>query len=82
MKYLVRCPGNDSLCDYAGLTPGRTGTVCPLDCGCELAEMALLGALALRTETPLEWDAAAMRVTNDAEANLYLDPPYRAGWKL
>jgi hypothetical protein len=44
--------------------------------------MALLGTLALRVGTPLEWDAAAMRVTNDAEANTHLDPPSRAGWNL
>jgi len=62
----------------------KTGaaTVCPLEFGCELTEMALLGTLALRTGTPLEWDAAAMRVTNDDDANSFVDPPYRAGWKL
>jgi hypothetical protein len=52
-----------------------------LEFGCELTEMALLGTLALRTGTPLEWDAAGMRVTNDDEANRHLDPPCRAGWK-
>jgi hypothetical protein len=43
--------------------------------------MALLGALALRTGAPLEWDARAMRVTNDVEANQWVDPPSRAGWR-
>jgi hypothetical protein len=64
-------------------TACKTGaeTVCPLEFGCELTEMALLGTLALRTGTPLEWDAAGMRVTNDDEANRHLDPPCRAGWK-
>jgi hypothetical protein len=36
----------------------------------------------LRTGKTLEWDAGAMRVTSDAEANRYVVPPYRAGWKL
>jgi hypothetical protein len=57
-------------------------TVCPLEFGCEMTELALLGALALRTGQLLEWDADALRVTNDADANQYLDPPYRAGWRL
>lgn len=57
-------------------------TVCPIEFGCEMTEMALLGALALRTRRVLEWDAAAMRVTNVEEANRHVDPPSRAGWSL
>jgi hypothetical protein len=30
----------------------------------------------------LEWDAAAMRVTNEASVNQFVDPAYRAPWKL
>lgn len=62
----------------------KTGarTVCPVEFGCEMTELALLGTLALRTGRLLEWDAQAMRVTNDAEANQYVDPPRRAGWSL
>jgi len=30
----------------------------------------------------IEWDSKAMRVTNDKDANQFVDPPYRAGWKL
>jgi hypothetical protein len=57
-------------------------TICPIEFACELTEMALLGALALRTGRPLEWNAQAMRVTNYEPANAYVDPPYRAGWTL
>jgi predicted dehydrogenase len=64
----------------------KTGspTACPIDLGCQLTEMALLGALALRAGTGrlLEWDAKTMRITNDEEANSYVNPPYRAGWSL
>ena len=35
-----------------------------------------------RTGIRLEWDAKAMRFTNDEEANKLVNPPYRAGWKL
>jgi hypothetical protein len=81
-KTLRRCEESNHYTEWTAACKSGAETVCPLDFGCELAEMALLGTLALRCETPLEWDAAAMRVTNDAEANLYLDPPPRAGWKL
>lgn len=64
----------------------KTGvrTVCPIEFGCEMTEVGLLGALALRRGGGqlLEWDSKAMRVTNDEEANRYIDPPYRAGWSL
>lgn len=60
----------------------KTGatTVCPIDFGTEMTEMALLGSLALRTGRMLEWDAQAMRVTNDDDANAFVAPAYRAGW--
>ena len=62
----------------------KTGarTICPIEFGCEMTEMALLGALALRTGQLLEWDAPAMRVTNDDEANRLVAPPARAGWPV
>ena len=30
----------------------------------------------------LEWDTDKMRFTNCSDANQYVDPPYRSGWKL
>ena len=62
----------------------KTGsrTACPIEFGCEMTEMALLGTLVLRTGQVLEWDAEAMRVTNDEKANSLVDPPYCAGWSL
>ena len=62
----------------------KTGvpTVCPVEFGCEMTELALLGALALRTGRILEWDAKAMKVTNSEKADALIDPPYRAGWSL
>ncbi|MCC6694915.1 MAG: Gfo/Idh/MocA family oxidoreductase [Candidatus Hydrogenedentes bacterium] len=45
-------------------------------------EVVLLGNVALRTGQPIEWDAAAMQVTNLPEANQYVVRPYRAPWAL
>ena len=30
----------------------------------------------------LKWDAKALKVTNNTEANHYINMPYRQGWKL
>jgi predicted dehydrogenase len=59
-----------------------TPTVCPIEFGCEMTEMALLGALALRTRRVLEWNAKEMKITNNKQANSLIDPPYRKGWTL
>jgi hypothetical protein len=44
------------------------------------AEPAANRAPALRTGRWLEWDAQAMQVTNDEEANRLVAPPCRTGW--
>ena len=58
----------------------------PANCNFEFAtlinETALLGVISSRTGKHLVWDAQAMRFTNDAEANEFLNPPYRSGWSL
>ena len=79
-KSLPRCEEHYVEWTRACKTGART--VSPSEFGCEMTEMALLGALALRTGRVLEWDAAAMRVTNDEEAHRLVDPPYRTGWEL
>jgi predicted dehydrogenase len=51
--------------------------------GGPLTEIAMLGVVALKMPgTKLLWDGASAKFTNNAEANPYLNPPYRAGWTL
>jgi predicted dehydrogenase len=47
-----------------------------------LTEICCLGNVAKRVDTRIEWDAAAMNVTNYPEANRYVRWPYREGWSL
>ncbi len=42
----------------------------------------LLGVIAMRVEGKLLWDAQKMRITNNTEANRYLRPKFRKGWKF
>lgn len=81
-KTLPRVPDHYGEWTQACKTGARTS--CPIEFGCEMTEIGLLGALALRMGggRVLEWDAGALRVTNDDAANAHLDPPYRAGWSL
>ena len=51
--------------------------------GGPLTEMVLLGVLAVRNQDrKLICDVKNMRITNDQEANKYVNPPYRQGWSL
>jgi len=79
-KTIYRC--NDHYGEWIEACKAGSRTVCPIEFGCEMTEMALLGALALRTRRVLEWDAEAMQVTNHTEANKFVDAPYRDGWML
>ncbi|MBI5093756.1 MAG: Gfo/Idh/MocA family oxidoreductase [Candidatus Hydrogenedentes bacterium] len=47
-----------------------------------LTELCLLGNIAKRVGTKLEWDAAAMQFPNLPDANQYIKRTYREGWSL
>ena len=81
-KTLPRCEKADHYTDWTRSCKKGVPTALPVEFACQLTEVALLGTLALRTEKVLEWDSASMRVTNQPEANRFVEPPYRAGWKL
>jgi predicted dehydrogenase len=57
-------------------------THCDFDYSGTMMEQMLLGLVAHRAGKRLEYDGAAGRVTNSAEANDYLKREYRAGWTL
>ena len=53
------------------------------DYGGPLAEIALLGIIAIRMKgKKLKWDSKSVKFTNCDEANALLNPPYRKGWSL
>jgi predicted dehydrogenase len=47
-----------------------------------LTEVCLLGNVAKRMSTKIEWDAEKLEVTNLPEANQYVKTAYRDGWSL
>jgi predicted dehydrogenase len=51
--------------------------------GGPLTEIALLGVIAIKMAgTKLAWDAQKMQFRNCADANQWINPPYRQGWSL
>jgi hypothetical protein len=47
-----------------------------------LSEICMLGNIAKRVNGRIEWDGAAMKVTNHDRANSFVAPAYREGWML
>lgn len=47
----------------------------------KLTEIILLGVLAQRFNTRIEWDAKAARITNHPELNAFVKEPVRKGWE-
>ncbi len=45
-------------------------------------EMVLLGVLASRLDTTIQWDSENLRVTNVPDAQEYVEGYYRSGWEL
>ncbi|MFK7981218.1 MAG: hypothetical protein AB8G86_14630 [Saprospiraceae bacterium] len=58
-----------------GPMPGST-----FDYGAALTEMALVGVLAQRFSTRIEYDAKNMTITNHPELQHYIKEPARQGW--
>jgi predicted dehydrogenase len=53
-----------------------------LDVGHHVTAIAHLGNIALRSQSRIEWDGAAERITNNDAADALVRRPYRAPWKL
>ena len=60
---------------------GKTGA--NFDYAGPLTEAVLLGSVATRFPmATLDWDAAALKFTNTAEANQFVQRAYRKGWEV
>ena len=52
----------------------------PFSYGADLTEMALVGVLAQRFATRIEYDADQMKVTNREDMDPHIKEPVREGW--
>ena len=77
---LTRSPGHYH--DWIRACKGGDPACSNFNVAVPFVEWMLLGAISLRVAGKLEWDAAKMRFSNNAEANRYLTPTFRKGWSL
>ncbi|HTL31201.1 MAG TPA: Gfo/Idh/MocA family oxidoreductase [Tepidisphaeraceae bacterium] len=57
-------------------------TTCNFDYAGPLSETVLLGTVAYRSGSELNWDAEKCQITNNSSANELLQVAYREGWSL
>jgi predicted dehydrogenase len=68
--------------DFLDCVKSRKQCHCDIETGHRETTAALIGNIAHRTKSYLEWDAKAERFTNNEAANKYLRYEYRAPYKL
>jgi hypothetical protein len=79
-KKLPRIPNEDHEMNWVNAAKGSTQASSPFEYAAKLTEVMLLGVVALRAGRKIEYDGAAMRVTNVAAANDFLQRTPRTGW--
>ncbi|MCD6303957.1 MAG: Gfo/Idh/MocA family oxidoreductase [Planctomycetes bacterium] len=78
-----RIPGRSHWHNFLNACLGRRKPESPFSMAGPMTETVLLGTVAIRVpDTPLKWDAAAMKITNDDEAQKLLRRTYRKGWRV
>jgi len=78
--YLPPSPGHHEQWIEACKTGSRTGS--PFSYAGPFTEIVLLGNIAYRAGTTIEFDPAQGKVTNVPAANQYLGKEYRKGWEV
>jgi predicted dehydrogenase len=68
--------------DWLTACRGGSSALSNFDKAGPLTEVVLLGQVAMRAGTEIQWDARKMKVTNNKDANQYVSKTYRPGWEI
>jgi len=79
-QFLTRSPGHHR--DWIRACKGGEPACSNFNIAGPFTEWILLGCIALHFEGKLIWDSSRMRFTNNSEANKYIKPVFRKGWKF
>ncbi|MDZ4858465.1 MAG: gfo/Idh/MocA family oxidoreductase, partial [Candidatus Hydrogenedentes bacterium] len=79
---LPRLEKEDPYIDWVNSIKSGKPSVSNFDYAASFTEIILLGNLALRAGTSIQWDIKNMRVTNSDAANELVKKQYREGWSL
>lgn len=68
--------------NFVDCIKSRSKPTCDVETARNIAVNSHLGNIALRTGRKIYWDDTANTFINDAQANDFTKPSYRAPWKL
>jgi len=77
---LTRSPGHYR--DWIRACKGGEPSCSNFSVAAPFVQWMLLGVIAMKYEGKLEWDAGKMHFSNNSEANQFLKPKFRKGWKM
>ncbi len=77
---IPRSPGHYR--EWLNALKGGPAALSNFDYASQLTESILIGNVALRAGSTIEWDAKNMKVTNNPNAQQYVMRDYRKGWSL
>ena len=78
-KLLTRSPGHYR--DWIRACKGGDPACSNFSYSGPFTEWVALGVIAQRSEGKLQWDSAKLKITNNSEANKFVKPYVRKGWK-
>jgi predicted dehydrogenase len=79
-EFIPRSPGHYR--DWIRACKGGVPACSNFSVSAPFTEWIALGAIALKLNCRLEWDAEKMKITNNSEADELLKPSVRKGWKI
>lgn len=79
-EFLPRSPGHYR--DWIRACKGGVPACSNFSVSAPFTEWIGLGALAIKLNTKLEWDAEKGKITNNSDANELLKPTIRSGWRI
>lgn len=79
-QLLTRSPGHYR--DWIRACKGGAPACSNFDEAAPFVTWMLLGVIAMKFDGKLEWDNRKLQFTNNKEANKYLHPTFRKGWKF
>jgi hypothetical protein len=68
--------------DWIDACKGGEPATSPFAYAAHLTEIALLGVLSLRTQSPIGWDAVGMKANGLPAADAFIKENYRKGWEI
>ncbi len=79
-KTIPRIPAGNHFAEWIGACKGGAPAGANFEYSARLTEMVLLSNVAVRARRRIDWDSAAMKVTNLPAANEFLTKQYRPGF--